>query len=213
MSLIIVKNLSKSYEGQSVIKDLNFTVSKGEKVAVIGPNGSGKTTLIRMLGLLESPTSGYVYFDGEKITDTIKKWRIRRRMAVVFQRPAVLNASVYENITVGLKIRGEKRTEFHGRIEEVLEGFNLIELKDKNARTLSGGEKQLLALARAIILEPELLLLDEPTSNLDPENTALAEEVIKNIVSTVIITSPTDSIAKYANRTVYMLDGRQTLIK
>ncbi len=134
-------------------------------------------------------------------------------MAVVFQRPAVLNASVYENLAVGLKIRGEKRNAVDSRIKSALKAFNLWGLIDKNARTLSGGEKQLLALARATVLDSDLLLLDEPTSNLDPENTSLVEGAIKNTGSTVIITSPTASASKVANRTVSMVDGQLTLIK
>ncbi len=205
MKELIVKNLSKSFDGRSVIRGLNFSVSKGEKVTVIGPNGSGKTTLIKMISLLKPPTTGDIYFSSEKITGAVEKWRIRRRMAVVFQRPAVLNASVRENVAVGLKIRGEKRNLFNSRIESVLEGFNLWGLKDKNARMLSGGEKQLLALARAIVLEPELLLLDEPTSNLDPENTALAMEAIENTEATVIIASPIDMVLGSANRKINLV--------
>ncbi len=202
MAEIVVKDLSKTFDGRSVIKDLNFTVSKGEKVAVIGPNGSGKTTLIRMISLLEQPTSGDIYFTGEKITGAVEKWRVRRRMAVVFQRPPVLNTSVYENIAAGLKIRGGNRRNFATWIEGVLRDFNLSELRDKNARRLSGGEKQLLALARALVLEPELLLLDEPTSNMDPENSALAMKAIENTKATVIIASPTDAVRSQTNRTI-----------
>ncbi len=202
MAEIVVKDLSKTFDGRSVIKDLNFTVSKGEKVAVIGPNGSGKTTLIRMISLLEQPTSGDIYFTGEKITGAVEKWRVRRRMAVVFQRPPVLNTSVYENIAAGLKIRGGNRRNFATWIEGVLRDFNLSELRDKNARRLSGGEKQLLALARALVLEPELLLLDEPTSNMDPENSALAMKAIENTKATVIIASPTDAVHRQMNRTI-----------
>ncbi|MFV2040659.1 MAG: ATP-binding cassette domain-containing protein [Candidatus Hydrothermarchaeales archaeon] len=202
MAEIVVKDLSKTFDGRSVIKDLNFTVSKGEKVAVIGPNGSGKTTLIRMISLLEQPTSGDIYFTGEKITGAVEKWRVRRRMAVVFQRPPVLNTSVYENIAAGLKIRGGNRRNFATWIEGVLRDFNLSELRDKNARRLSGGEKQLLALARALVLEPELLLLDEPTSNMDPENSALAMKAIENTKATVIIASPTHAVHRQMNRTI-----------
>ena len=190
MNLLTVKNLSKSYDERPVIRDLSFEVATGEKVAVIGANGSGKTTLIRMIALLEIPTSGNIYFSGESITRTAEKWRIRRRMAVVFQRPAALNTSVYENVAVGPKIRGRKRNDFESRIESVLKDLNLWSLKNKNARTLSGGEKQLLAIARAVVLEPELLLLDEPVSALDPDNVSLIAGVLNDIKSSVVVASP-----------------------
>lgn len=190
MNLLTVKNLSKSYDERPVIRDLSFEVANGEKVAVIGANGSGKTTLIRMIALLEIPTSGNIYFSGESITRTAEKWRIRRRMAVVFQRPAALNTSVYENVAVGPKIRGRKRNDFESRIESVLKDLNLWSLKNKNARTLSGGEKQLLAIARAVVLEPELLLLDEPVSALDPDNVSLIAGVLNDIKSSVVVASP-----------------------
>ncbi|GBE17529.1 arginine transport ATP-binding protein ArtM [archaeon BMS3Abin16] len=200
--LLSVKNLSKVYEEKYVFKDLNFEVSKGEHVAIIAPNGAGKTTLIRILNLLEPPTSGEIHFKGDNITGAAEKWRIRRRMAVVFQRPAVLNTTVYENIAAGIKIRGEKKDFIDDKINNVLKDFNISGLKDKNARRLSGGEKQLLALARAVVLEPELLLLDEPTSNMDPENSALAMKAIENTKATVIIASPTDAVHRRMNRKI-----------
>ncbi|RMF90715.1 MAG: ATP-binding cassette domain-containing protein [Methanobacteriota archaeon] len=202
--LLSVKDLSKRYDGRWVFKDLTFKVSRGERLAVIGPNGSGKTTLVRMLSLLETPTGGEIYLDGESLLEAPEKWAVRRKMAVVFKRPAVLNTTVYGNIALGLKVRGEKKDSIHEKVEWALKEFNLRHLEDRNARALSGGEKQLLSIARALVLEPLLLLLDEPTSNLDPENAALVEDVIKNTGSTVIITSPTESAARIADRTIYM---------
>ncbi len=200
---VSVKNLSKVYDGRHVLKDLDFEVSEGELTAVIGPNGAGKTTLIRILGLLEAQTTGEVYFDGVNIQNMGAKWSLRRRMALVPQRPAVFNTSVYGNIAVGLKVRGEKKS-IEKRVKNVLRTTGLSRLEQKNARTLSGGEKQLLAMARAIVLEPELLLLDEPTSNLDPENTALVEDIIKNMDATVIMTSPRASASEIADRAVVL---------
>jgi tungstate transport system ATP-binding protein len=211
--LITVKNLSKVYDGKRVLESLSFEVLKGERAVVIGPNGAGKTTLIRILNRLETPSGGDIYFNGKNVQNIKEKWRMRRKMAVVFQRPAVLNSSVYGNIAAGLRIRGEKKANIDEKIKDVLKSLGIIRLLRKNAKGLSGGEKQLLALARAIILKPKLLLLDEPSSNLDPENSALVWDVIKNTESTVIITSPTKKVPFSASRVIYMVDRRRTLIK
>jgi len=205
--LLTVKNLSKTFDGKYLFKNLNFTVSRGERLAVSAPNGAGKTTLIRIINLLETPTSGELYFNGKPAGDARNQWMVRRNMAVVFQRPAVLNTTVYNNISIGLKIRGEKKDVIDKKVKNISKSFGLNQMEDKNAQALSGGEKQLLALARAIVLAPDLLLLDEPTSNLDPENTALAEKAIKNIASTVIITSPSAAACKVATRTFYLSGG------
>jgi len=205
--LLTVKDLSKRYDGRWVLKDLTFEVSKGERLAVIGPNGSGKTTLIRILNLLEAPTTGEIYFNGESLHDTKEKWVFRRKMAVVFQRPAVLNTTVYGNVALGLRVRGVKKSALDEKVTQALKLLGLIHLKDRNARALSGGERQLLSIARALVLEPLLLLLDEPTSNLDPENAKLVEEVIRNAGSTVVITSPEPSAAEVADKVVH-LSGR-----
>lgn len=197
---ITVEDLRKTYDGKYVLDGLGFEVPSGELAAVIGPNGAGKTTLIRILNLLEVPTSGSVYFDGKSIQQVKEKWQLRRRMAVVFQRPAVFNTSVYGNVAVGLKVRGEGAID--EKVRDVLETVGLTKHAQKNARALSGGEKQLLALARAVALEPELLLLDEPTSNLDTDNTAIALDVIKNVDATVIMASPREADAEIADRIV-----------
>ncbi len=211
--LLRVDNLSKSYDGKQVIRDLSFEVSEGERTAVIGPNGSGKTTLIKILNLLETPTAGEVYFNGKNIQNISEKWTIRRKMAVVFQRPAVLNTTVYGNVAIGLKVRGEKKASIDKKVKRVLEEFNLLGFEGKNAALLSGGERQLLAIARAVVLEPLLLLMDEPTSNLDPENTALMEEAMKNTSSTVVLTAPSEASAQIASRTIHMESSKKNVVR
>ena len=199
---VTAENLKKTFNGRYVLDGLSFEVKRGEHLAIIGPNGVGKTTLIRIINLLDAPTGGDISFDGESIQKIKEKWRLRRRMAVVFQRPAVFNTSVYGNVALGLKIRGEEKSRIDAKVRKILETVGLTKHAHKNARTLSGGERQLLALARAVVLEPELLLLDEPTANLDTENTAIAEEVIKGVEATVIMTSPREDNARVADRVI-----------
>ncbi len=199
---ISIKNLSKVYDGRFVLDKLNFEIQMGKRALILGPNGAGKTTLIRILNLLEPPTEGEIYFDGENIQDMREKWVLRRKMAVVFQRPAVFNTSVSKNIAIVLKVRGEKKAVIDKKVAGVLKTFGLRGHAQKNAGALSGGEKQLLAIARAVVIEPDLLLLDEPTSNLDVENTELAWDVIKNTGSTIIITSPGGQDAGISDRTL-----------
>jgi tungstate transport system ATP-binding protein len=139
----------------------------GELLAVIGPNGSGKSTLLRVIGLLQRPTSGLVWFAGESAYNG-NLLRLRRRIATVFQEPLLLNATVHENAALGLKLRGASKREIFQRLDPWLDRLGIAHLKNRPARTLSGGEAQRTSLVRALALEPEILLLDEPFSALDP---------------------------------------------
>jgi len=183
MSLIEVRSLYKRYGEKEALKNININVEKGEVLAIIGPTGAGKTTLLYLLDLLEMPTSGRIYFDGIDVTEPGRvRLEVRRRMAFVLQKPIVFNTSVYDNIAYGLKWRGAGKSSIRHRVNSILEMVNLSADKDRNARTLSGGEAQRVAIARAIAIEPEVLLLDEPTANLDPMSTSRIEELITNII-------------------------------
>ncbi|MCD5409706.1 MAG: ABC transporter ATP-binding protein [Methanocellales archaeon] len=181
MSLMDVRGLYKGYDGRDVLKNINIKIEKGETLAVIGPTGSGKTTLLRLLNLLDNPDSGKVFFDGMDATKQPEriKLNIRRRMAMVFQKPVAFNASVYDNVAYGLKVRG--RDEIEAKVISALKIVGLSGYEDRNAPTLSGGEMQRVALARAMIIEPEVLLLDEPTANLDPRSADIIEDLISRI--------------------------------
>ena len=141
---------------------------------LIGPSGSGKTSLLRMIDLLDTPTTGKIFFDG---TDTAAhdaaRLTIRRRMAMVFQKPAVLNTTVANNVAFGLKFRGTGRDEINTRVHEALSIVGLPQMEARKAVTLSGGEMQRVAIARALVTHPEVLVLDEPTANLDPVNSEI----------------------------------------
>lgn len=210
MDEIEVKNLCKVYGEKQALKDITFSIKKGEFCVLIGPNGAGKSTMMRVLDLLENPTSGKIFFEGEdafKLPEN-KKADIRRRIGVVFQSPAVFNGSVYENIAYGLYIRGIKA----GIDEKVKRAADLARLNtSEHASKLSGGEKQLLALARALVIDPEIMLLDEPTSSLDPRNALVFAGIIKKMnedgKTVILSTHDMFQARKLAQRVIFMLDG------
>jgi len=183
MSFIETIDLCQRYGERDILKNVNIRVERGEVFALIGPTGAGKTTLLRLIDLLDIPTSGKIYFDG---VDTAKspsgRLEMRRRMAFVLQKPVVFNTSVYDNVTYGLKWRGVGKGDIREKVGGILEMIGLSADKSRNARTLSGGEVQRVAIARAIAIEPEVLLLDEPTANLDPISSSKIEELITNII-------------------------------
>ncbi|MCL0053092.1 phosphate ABC transporter ATP-binding protein [Dehalococcoidales bacterium] len=213
MSLIEARSLYKRYGEKEALKNININIEKGEVLAIIGPTGAGKTTLLYLLDLLEMPTSGRIYFDGVDVTQPGKvRLEARRRMAFVIQKPVVFNTSVYDNIAYGLKWRGVEKSSLRHRVNSILEMVNLSADKNRNARTLSGGEAQRVAIARAIAIEPEVLLLDEPTANLDPISTSRIEGLITNIIhqfDTTIIMATHDMAQgqRLADRISVLING------
>jgi tungstate transport system ATP-binding protein len=194
MSLITLLNIGIQREGRYLLKDINLEVGRGEVLALIGPTGAGKTTLLRVVDLLEAPTSGKIFFDGELITNSpTLRLKTRRRMAFVLQKPIVFNMSVYENIACTLHWHGLNKRCISEKVHDALKMVNLLDYQHRNARTLSGGEMQRVAIARAIAVEPEILLMDEPSANLDPITAAkiegLMEEIIKVKGLTVLMST------------------------
>jgi len=182
MPIIEAQSLFKEYSGKQVLKDINFRVQNGEIFVLVGPNGAGKTTLLRILDLLEEPTNGRFLFDGESINYSAKdKAALRRRISMVFQQTVLFNMSVFDNVAYGLKVRGENKVGTEKRVRATLELVQLRGFEHKNALALSGGEAQRVALAQALVTEPELLLLDEPTANLDPRNVSIVEEALSRV--------------------------------
>ena len=213
MSLIETVDLCQKYDGRDILKNINLKVDRGEVLALIGPTGAGKTTLLRLLDLLEMPASGKIYFDGGDATESKKvRFEMRRRMAFVIQKPIVFNVSLYDNIACGLKWRGVKKSSIRQKVSSILEMIDLSAYQNRNARTLSGGEAQRVAIARAIVTEPEVLLLDEPTANLDPLSAAKIEELITSIIhqyGTTIIMATHDMPQgqRLANRIGVLING------
>lgn len=191
----------------------HIALEDGKVFAVIGPNGSGKSTLLRVLALLQTPHSGFVSFNSKRVEprDYIK---VRRKMAVVFQEALLLDCSVMENVTIGLKIRGiggklaEKKAKFW------LERFKISHLSHRWAKTLSGGEAQRVSLARAFALEPEVLFLDEPFASLDaPTREDLTEELYEILhatgITTFFVSHNFDEVMYLADRAMILVQGQK----
>lgn len=214
MSLIEVRNLCKEYSGKKALNDVNLRVQSGEIFAVIGPNGAGKTTLLRLLALLDEPSSGTISFDGVTVDYSAKvRLALRRRMGMVFQQTVLFNMSVFDNVAYGLKIRGLDERSTEKKVKETLELVQLVGFERRNALSLSGGEAQRVALAQALVTEPDLLLLDEPTANLDPKNLSIIEEVLswmnrEKKVTLVMTTHNMLQAENLAARVALLLNGK-----
>ncbi len=194
MTLIETVGLEQRRDGKYILRDINLQIERGEVFALIGPTGAGKTTLLRLLNLLDVPAAGKIYFDGtDTATSAGVRLELQRRMAFVLQKPVVFNASVFDNVAYGLRWRRVPADRVKERVDRALGLVSLSGYRSRNARTLSGGEVQRVALARAVVLEPEVLLLDEPTANLDPVSAAGVEhllvDVIQRYATTVIMST------------------------
>jgi len=213
MALIQTTNLGHKYRERYVLKNVNLNINQGEVFALIGPTGSGKTTLLKLLDLLEIPASGRIYFDGVDVTHSGgPRLEARRRMSFVLQKPIVFNMSVYDNVACGLRWRHEPKDIVRQRIESALELVAIAEYKNRNARSLSGGETQRVAIARALATKPEVLFLDEPTANLDPVATSKIEEVLAHIIkeqktTVVMATHDMSQGQRLARRIGVMMNG------
>ena len=210
--IIRTHNLSKEYDGEAILKKVDLGLERGRIHAIVGPSGVGKSVLLRLLNLLEEPTSGEIYFD-EKALKENNRLELQRRMTLVFQKPVLFNTSVYENIAYGLKVRRENRRRVSRKVRKALRVVGLRGYEHKRARNLSGGEKQRVAIARAMVLEPEILFLDEPTSDLDPRNVAIIEELIKYInekfkTTIVIATHNIFQATRLAHEASFLFEGR-----
>lgn len=207
--MISLHNITKKYGEVVALKNVSLEVHKGDIFAVIGSSGAGKTTLLRIISMLETEYSGDYYFND---VDTKKnRERLRKHVTMVFQKPIMFNSSVFDNVAYGLKIRGLNSSEIRNRVESVLEQVGLYDMLQKNAKKLSGGEQQRVALARALVLETDVLVLDEPTANLDAANVQMIEKIIREItndgVTVVMATHNLFQAKRLANTIAYLNSG------
>ena len=205
-----LESVRQRYTGRTVLDLVELKVRRGEILALVGPSGSGKSTLLRLLNFIESPTEGTLYYEGRAADGERTPLELRRQVTTVFQQTALQKASVRANVAYGLRLRGLR---VDGQVEGLLETVGLRELAGAPARLLSGGEKQRVALARALIFRPRVLLLDEPTANLDPYNVGLIEEIVRtenrdNATTVVLVTHNVFQAHRLAHRTGLILNGR-----
>jgi len=175
-----LESATKSYGEIIALNNITLRIPRNEILTIIGPNGSGKTTLLKILACIEKPTKGTLCFNGERVNERNID-RLRLKSTMVFQKTTLFNTTVYKNITYGLTLRGLSKREIAEKIREVLKIVKLEGYERRFAKKLSGGEQQRVSLARAIALETDLLLLDEPTANLDQRNTSIMEAAISHI--------------------------------
>lgn len=211
MIILEARNLSHRYSSREILRVSGIQAHRGRIHAIMGPSGAGKTTLLRVLNLLETPSSGKLYYAGTEIPASgPERLGIQRRMAMVAQQPVLFNTTVLANVGYGLKVRGIR--DARNRVEKALEWVGLADFDGRRALTLSGGEAQRVAIARAAVLEPEILFLDEPTANLDPSNVALIEDLIRDLAergtSVVLVTHNLFQARRLAHQATFILGGQ-----
>lgn len=173
-SNIVVENIQKNYGAVKALDSVSFSAVGGKIAVLVGVNGAGKTTTLRIIAGLEKPSEGSIFFNNRAVTEG----ELRQVSTLVFQRTAMFSRSVYDNLAYGLKIRGKKEGEIEEKISLALGAVGLRNFEKRRAKKLSGGEQQRISLARAFLLEPKILLLDEPTANLDPNSATIMERAI-----------------------------------
>jgi molybdopterin-binding protein len=209
-----LKDVTKAYGGKIVVDAVNLQIHEGEILALLGPNGSGKTTILKILAFIENSTGGEVIFQGEQVNFKNTE-KVRLQSTLVFQKTTVFGTSVYNNIAYGLKMRKVPKETRDREVKKALELVKLEGFEKRNARKLSGGEQQRVAIARALVLKTKLLLLDEPTTNLDPKNAGILEEVIdtvnrENKTTIVMATHNMFQARKLPHRIALMDEGKIT---
>jgi putative ABC transport system ATP-binding protein len=216
--MITIKNIYKYYDSKFqrtfVLKDIDMEISEGEFVTVMGPSGAGKSTLLNIIGMLDEPSEGEYYFFDRPVHKINEKERVefhRNYMGFIFQAFHLIEEmTVYENIETPLIYKGVKASLRKAMVAEMLDRFNIVAKKDLFPVQLSGGQQQLVGIARAIVGKPKLLLADEPTGNLHTDQGKQIMELLKTLNNegiTIIQVTHNEQFAKYGSRIIRLVDG------
>ena len=208
--LIDLVNISKSFDGTMVLDDLNLSVKENSFVTLLGPSGCGKTTTLRILGGFEHADSGKVIFDGQDISSLPPN---KRQLNTVFQKYALFtHMTIAENIAFGLKIKNKPKSYIQDKIKYALKLVNLDGFENRDVNSLSGGQQQRIAIARALAMDPDVILFDEPTSALDPEMVGEVLELMKELAHTgitmLVVTHEMGFAREVSNRVIFIDEGR-----
>ncbi len=212
--MISVKNLKKNFEGLEVLKDITVEINKGDVICVIGPSGSGKSTFLRCLNLLEQPTGGQIFFEGQELTGKKTDLNIhRQKMGMVFQQFNLFpHMTVLDNMTCApVMLKKMPKADAEKKAMELLERVGLADRAASYPNQLSGGQKQRVAIVRALCMEPDVMLFDEPTSALDPEMVGEVLDVMKELakagMTMVVVTHEMGFAREVSNRVLFLDDG------
>ncbi|MFC1786384.1 ATP-binding cassette domain-containing protein [Candidatus Neomarinimicrobiota bacterium] len=212
-SIFKLENINFSVNGLEILKDISLDIKQKDCLVLLGPSGSGKSTFLRLLNCLNSPTSGSIYFNERLITD-YDITLLRQKVGMVFQSPTMIHGTVTENLTITQKWTKDGEIFTKKELTESLENVGLsFEFLNKDAHSLSGGEQHRIALARVLLNKPEVLLLDEPTANLDPQ---LANKILKLVyqlyrdlkLTLILVSHDYQIIKQFAKRAIFLIEGK-----
>ncbi len=210
MELYRLEDAGRSYGTRRALDKINLSIAEGEALGIVGESGAGKTTLLKLLAGLDIPTVGALTWRGRRVNSQVAS-ELRREATMIFQQPLFIRGTVFENVAYGLRLRGTSEEDISRRVSETLAKVRLPGFEVRDARRLSGGEQQRVALARALVLEPKVLLLDEPTANLDSANASVISDIISGeagVRCVVVASHDLARVGSLAERVIQLEAGR-----